>query len=1004
MAAQLGVGKRLPSPTERIEVWLIGGFLLFIGVALIAFQTYSIINNEEVTEALDPSYIGVGATIEKIEPANPDNANPQVVLLLEDGVLTEAGLATGDVIQSVNGETFDIASIEDTARQNIILAERERLVAEAIERDNALSLLADVRSAFNNNELVEVATIDELATLLDGYPDADALILEIRSYTATDDELAQMAALVEADVEASVPSIDAVEADFIVEADALDSAIQDVLAETLVNILVAASADGQTTVDLIAIRDGEEIVIAVPTPQNSQFELSIPTDFDAGTLGVSMRVARFPELVIRVDGGLADNIGLQNGDVLLSLNGDAITATQLMRENNLTLALSEQEIGEALQAPIRELLATAIENADGRPLTIEVLRDGDVQMFEFTVSADNANELGLIIFPAELPYFQIIPEEGGPASIDIDTGSALTQVDDTIISPSMETSVVQELVDDEGVSLNDEDFRIELSYKELNSDGGFEELTDRRVNKQVPPDLAVAFLYNFGLFVPIVTIILGIFIMITGFRLFSYDMVNARWANVVLLWLGVGIIVAAIRAFYVEGSGGSLRSTSGEPFDFEAAFGAILPLFIIWVPTMLALWRLGRLIDHVFDGEETLTSRNTRFAWSLLIPTLAALIIVAARPLEQTFIASLTDDRLASSQPARFVGLDNYSTLLSVTVDVVDCKQPTPEQLETERLGRTQANIINLLENLRINPSIADDVRDDASDRIEQIRGEENTLEADECLTTGDGGIDWELSDDLLAEGFREATVIDLPFSQQGLRILGKDAIFLKGIFNTLQFTIISVTLELVLGMIIALVVNTKFSGRGVMRTAMLVPWAIPTVVGATLWGVIMRDNQSGILNVLAIDLGLIEENEAWLSVSGPWLSAIIAIDVWKTSPFMALLLLAGLQTIPGDIYEAADVDGASKIRQFFSITIPLLRPTIAVALVFRTLDSLRVFDLFQVLLDPTTRPSMATHNYNQLIAQQQGGYASAIGVLIFLLILLFTVIYVRFVGIEQET
>ncbi len=131
-------------------------------------------------------------------------------------------------------------------------------------------------------------------------------------------------------------------------------------------------------------------------------------------------------------------------------------------------------------------------------------------------------------------------------------------------------------------------------------------------------------------------------------------------------------------------------------------------------------------------------------------------------------------------------------------------------------------------------------------------------------------------------------------------------------------------------------------------------------------------------------------------------MTSIVAVDVWKTAPFMALLILAGLQIIPGDLYEAAAVDGASKFRQFFSITLPLLRPTIAVALIFRTLDALRAFDVFAVLLD-TTRPSMASYNYNRLVLTRSDGYASAVGVMIFIFILLFTVIYVRFVGIERE-
>jgi trehalose/maltose transport system permease protein len=150
------------------------------------------------------------------------------------------------------------------------------------------------------------------------------------------------------------------------------------------------------------------------------------------------------------------------------------------------------------------------------------------------------------------------------------------------------------------------------------------------------------------------------------------------------------------------------------------------------------------------------------------------------------------------------------------------------------------------------------------------------------------------------------------------------------------------------------------------------------------------------------MDLGLLDRPEQWFATTGPWMNSIVAVDVWKTAPFMALLLLAGLQIIPGDLYEAASVDGASKVRQFLSITLPLLRPTIAVALIFRTLDALRAFDVFQVLLD-TTRPSMASYNYNQLVLQRADGYASAVGVMIFIFIFIFTILYVRFVGIERE-
>ncbi len=922
------------------------------------------------------------------------------MLLLEDGLLANSGLAVGDVILRINNTPFDFEALNTQAQAYLIETERERLVSRDISRNAILTLVASIRATLDRNELVANADIVRLSALISEYPNHDAIISGIRSYTVTDAELAQLSAQIEREVDANVPPLDEIADGFVITRDALETAKQTILKESIVAYFSNTSA---SVITFEVERAGELLTIEVPAPSNTQFELAIPIAVNDAVLGLDLRIARFPELVLQVaERSVANRGGLSNGDVLVSINGTPYTAKQLMIDNDLTLALTEQELGEALQAELVGLVQGTFAQASDAPVVIEVLRDGEVVSHQISPS-DEGEALGLRVFPAELPYFQIIPEQGGPAAVDIGRGSALTQVDNTFILPEMDTSFVQTLADDDGIALSDEDFRINVSYKQLNARGGFEEATGRRVNKQVPPELLMAFLYNFGIFVPLTAIVLGLFIARNGMRLLALDMIAARWTGVILLWLIVGILVAGVREFYVSGVGGSLRAVGGQPFQLGEAIRAVLPLFIISIPLSLALWRLGLVIEHIFDGEESLTSRNTRFAWSLLIPTLAALVLVAARPLEQTFISSLTDERLASTQPARFVGFDNYEQLLSVQFDVVECKTPTPEQLRSDPITRSEANFIRLLEGLRFSDTLPEDVRNDASDRIQLIAGNPNTLSPDECLKTGNGATDWQLSEELVAQGYREATVLSLPFSQRGLRILGKDAIFLKGIFNTLQFTTISVTLELILGMIIALVVNTKFSARGIMRTAMLVPWAIPTVVGATLWGVIMRDNQSGILNVFFSDLGVQDGNEAWLSTTGPWLSAVIAIDVWKTAPFMALLLLAGLQTISGDIYEAASVDGASKIRQFFSITLPLLRPTIAVALVFRTLDALRVFDLFQVLLDPTSRPSMATHNYNQLIAQQQGGYASAIGVVIFGFILIFTIIYVRFVGIEQE-
>ncbi|MDQ3895562.1 MAG: sugar ABC transporter permease, partial [Actinomycetota bacterium] len=176
------------------------------------------------------------------------------------------------------------------------------------------------------------------------------------------------------------------------------------------------------------------------------------------------------------------------------------------------------------------------------------------------------------------------------------------------------------------------------------------------------------------------------------------------------------------------------------------------------------------------------------------------------------------------------------------------------------------------------------------------------------------------------------------------------DTIFRDAVVVTVKFTVITVVFEFILGMCIALVINSNFKGRGVMRAAMLIPWAIPTVISAQMWKWMYNDVY-GVINDLAVNkLQLLDHNVAFIAKPGLSLLAISAVDIWKTTPFVALLLLAGLQVIPGDVYEAAFVDGASRWQQFVRITLPLLRPAIAVTLIFRTLDALRVFDVFYVM------------------------------------------------------
>jgi trehalose/maltose transport system permease protein len=223
------------------------------------------------------------------------------------------------------------------------------------------------------------------------------------------------------------------------------------------------------------------------------------------------------------------------------------------------------------------------------------------------------------------------------------------------------------------------------------------------------------------------------------------------------------------------------------------------------------------------------------------------------------------------------------------------------------------------------------------------------------------------------------------------------DPDFWLAVQNTLIFSVCSVTLECVLGLAVALVANSKFKGRSILRVAILIPWAIPTVVSSKIWAWMFNDIY-GVVNVLLINFHLISQKIAFLATPATALPVIIAVDVWKTTPFMALLLLAGLGLIPGDLYEAASIDGASKIRQFFSLTLPLVMPTLLVALIFRTLDALRVFDIFYVMVGGQgNMATMAIYNQQWLVSFLDAGVGSAASVIILVIIMVFVVLYTRF-------
>jgi ABC-type sugar transport system permease subunit len=229
------------------------------------------------------------------------------------------------------------------------------------------------------------------------------------------------------------------------------------------------------------------------------------------------------------------------------------------------------------------------------------------------------------------------------------------------------------------------------------------------------------------------------------------------------------------------------------------------------------------------------------------------------------------------------------------------------------------------------------------------------------------------------------------------------DPRFRGALLHTLFFAATSVTLELIIGLWLAVSLNRAFRGRGLVRAAVLIPWAIPTVVSALLWR-FMFEGQTGIVNAALIDVGVLREPVVWfIQPNTAWVPVILA-DVWKTTPFVALLLLAGLQNIDSSLYEAARIDGASAWRQFRYVTLPLLRPAILVALIFRTLDAFRVFDLIYALTGGgpgTSTEPIALYTFNTLLQNLQFGYGSALSVIVFLVTFGLALVYIKFLGAE---
>ena len=233
---------------------------------------------------------------------------------------------------------------------------------------------------------------------------------------------------------------------------------------------------------------------------------------------------------------------------------------------------------------------------------------------------------------------------------------------------------------------------------------------------------------------------------------------------------------------------------------------------------------------------------------------------------------------------------------------------------------------------------------------------------------------------------------------------LWEDVTFLESLYNTSLFTVVTIPAELIIGLTIAVMLNKKFRFRGLVRVAILFPWALPTALNAIMWRW-MFNSEFGIINALLMQVGMLESPLNWLGKDPLAMIAMMCISTWKTSSFMALLLLAGLQTIPDDLYEAGKIDGATGWKAFRYITLPMIKPAIMVALLLRTMDAFRVFELPFNLTDggpANSTETVSLYAYRVIFDFVEFNYGSSIVIVQFLIIMAMSLIYIR--SIKGET
>lgn len=387
-----------------------------------------------------------------------------------------------------------------------------------------------------------------------------------------------------------------------------------------------------------------------------------------------------------------------------------------------------------------------------------------------------------------------------------------------------------------------------------------------------------------------------------------------------------------------------------------------------------------------------------------ILPLFILLAVFSVWPIVQTFSYSFFDYRLNDQQKAGLYLSDKYNVdLFNETSDYakfyLNAEKDIVEGDDTEFLYEAIALVESqqqLFEGREGVITLTSEESDAIQSFIASLQKNINILNEKYELKNADNY-------QYIIEEF-ETSFISSNFT--GLKAYGdaiKDPRIRTALWNTIVFTVFSIAIEFILGLGLAVIMNKGIKGRGAIRTLSIVPWAIPTAVAALMWSY-MYDGSSGIVAHLFESIGFIDSSkEMLLSSTGAMISAILA-DVWKTTPYMALLMLAGFQTIPGSVYESAKVDGSGPVYTFFKITLPLIKHSILVALLFRTLDAFRVFDLIYVLTGGGpggSTETLSVYGYKLMFGQTNFGYGAVIVMIMFVCVALIATVFVKVLGAD---